>query len=73
VDRFSPLYVCHPCASGGGGKNGSMTMHESAVKAHIARWHGPTMPACLRMLTELEHATHGWGVDGYPEYITLGA
>ena len=67
--RYTPLYVCKPCASGGGGRNGSMSMHEDAIKAHLARWHGPSMVACLRMLTADEHAAHGWDVSGYPAYI----
>jgi hypothetical protein len=60
---FTPLYVCEPC------QGGTVSMHGSAIDQHLANWHGPTMPATLRMLTEMEHAVRGWDVSEYPHRI----
>lgn len=65
---WTPLYVCEPCAAGMANKR--VTMHARSIEAHMRDWHGVTMPACLRMLSEAEHEARGWDTHGYPEYIT---
>jgi hypothetical protein len=41
-----------------------------AQKLHADQWHSVNAPAAWRMVAMEEHEAAGWGVEGYPAYVT---
>lgn len=59
--KYAPLMLC-ACRT---------SVHRGeAQKLHADQWHSVNAPAAWRMVAMEEHEAAGWGVEGYPAYVT---